>query len=307
MKKIYIISGLLLLLYTVNGYSQRIWSNPIGQYAYNPAGAAMNDIGEVVASYYNTYASANNSPQGFLLMGSTSFPSDKIGAGFRLTNETGGVLKNTMAEATFVYRTPVWRDSKLSFGLSGVYNQLGIDQGKVNAKDPEDPILTEAGKAGYYFDANFGVSLNEANKYYIGAACYNLLGQQTSWLLPGFTNRASRLVSLSGMYCLSLLNGDGKLETTGVGMFYEPQDKFSLTYDFSTRLIFKKSCWIGAGYTNNMAKILCGLYIQDLSIGYAGGIGVGDITSYTYAFPKHELFLRMELNTSKSSKTNASR
>ena len=148
MKKIYIISGLLLLLSTINGYGQRIWGNPIGQYAYNPAGAAMNDIGEVVASYYNTYASANNSPQGFLLMGSTSFPNDKVGAGFRFTNETGGVLKNTMAEATFVYRTPVGRDSKLSFGLSGVYNQLGIDDAKVNAQNPEDPILTKAAQSG---------------------------------------------------------------------------------------------------------------------------------------------------------------
>jgi type IX secretion system PorP/SprF family membrane protein len=285
--------------------AQRIWGNPMGQYVYNPAGAAMNDLGEVAASYYNTYASATNSPQGFLLMGSGSFPSDKVGAGFRFTNESGGVLKTTMAEATFVYKTPVSRNSKLSFGLSAVYNQLGFAWDKMNPQHQNDPILVNAANAGYYFDANFGVSLNEANRYYIGLACYNLLGQQTSWLLPSFTNRSSRLVSLSGMYSFNLLHGDAKLETTGVLMTYQPQDEFTPVYDLSARLIYRKSGWLGAGYTNHMVKVLCGLYIQDLAIGYAGGIGIGDISDYGYAFPKHELFLRLELNTSKSSRTPA--
>ena len=79
------------------------------------------------------------------------------------------------------------------------------------------------------------------------------------------------------------------------------------TYDINSRLIFKKSFWVGAGYTNNMAKALFGLYIQNINIGYAGGIGLGDIAATTYSFPKHELFLRMELNTSKTSRTNVSR
>jgi type IX secretion system PorP/SprF family membrane protein len=307
MKKIYIISGLLLLLSTVNGYSQRIWGNPVGQYTYNPAGASMNDLGEIVTSYYNTYASANNSPRGILLMGSTSFPSDKIGAGFRFNSESGAVTKNTSAEATFVYKIPVGINSKLAFGLSGTYNQIGIDNELVQAKDPNDPFLTQGAESGYWFDSNFGISLNEANQYYIGAAIYNMLGTQTNWQLQDFTNRSSRLISLSGMYSFNLFQGDGKLETSGATMFYVPEDKYTMTYDLNARLIVKKSFWVGTGYTNNMVKALFGFYIQNLSIGYAGGFGLGDIASYTYSMPKHELFLRLELNTSKSSRTNVSR
>lgn len=307
MKKIYIITGILLLITATNGFAQRIWGNPVGQYAYNPAGAAMNDLGEIIGSYYTTYQSANNNPRGFLLMGSSSFPNDRVGAGFRFSSEPGGVLKNTMAEATFVYKVPVSTNSKLSFGLSGVYNQMGIDQEVVNPQHSSDPILTEAAQSGYWFDANFGISLNEANQYYLGLAIYNMLGQQTGWLLDGFTNRSSRLLSASGMYSLNLFQGDGKLETSGVCMFYVPQDKYSFTYDINTRLILKKTFWIGTGYANNMVKALCGLYIQNISIGYAGGIGIGDVANYAYTFPKHEVFLRMELNTSKSSRSNASR
>lgn len=308
MKRIYIITGILLLISSLNGYSQRIWGNPVGQYAYNPAGAAMNDLGEIVTCYYNTYASANNSPHGILLMGSSSFPTDNVGAGFRFSSEPGGVLTNMMAEGTFVYKIPVGRNAKLSFGLSGVFNQIGIDNSKVNPQHADDPILIYGAEAGSWFDANFGVSLNEANQYYIGVAVYNMLGQQTNWLLDNaYQNRAARLISTSGMYSLNLFQGDGKLETTGVGMFYVPQDEFTMRYDVSSRLIIKKAGWIGTGYTNLGVKVLCGLYVQNLSIGYTGCFGIGDIADYTYSFPKHELFLRMELNTSKSSRYNTSR
>lgn len=307
MKKIYILISLSLLLVSSQSFGQRIWGNPVGQYAYNPAGAAMNDLGELVSCYYSTYESAINHPQGFLLMGSSSFPSDKVGAGFRFTSETGGVIKNLMGEATFVYKTPISRDTKLAFGLSAVFNQIGLDYDKVSPQHANDPILTEGAESGSYIDANFGVSIYEQNLFYVGLACYNLAGQQTSWLLDNFTNRSSRLLSASGMYSLNLFSGDGKLETTAVGMTYMPQDKFTLSYDFTSRLIIKKAFWIGAGYSNNLVKVLAGLYIQNLSVGYTGGIGVGDISNYTYALPKHELFLRMELNTSKSSRTNANR
>jgi len=307
MKKIYIFISLGLLLISTQSFSQRIWGNPVGQYAYNPAGAGMNELGELEGVYYTTYQSAINSPKGFMLMGSSTFPSDKVGAGFKLTSETGGVIKNLMGEATFVYKVPVGRDTKLAFGLSGVFNQIGLDYGLLNPQHANDPIITQAAAAGSYFDANFGVSIYEQDQFYFGIAGYNLIGQQTSWLLPNFSVKSSRLISASGMYSLNLFQGDGKLETTLVGMTFMPQDKFTLTYDASTRLIIKKTFWFGGGYSNSLIKVLAGIYIQNLSIGYTGGIGVGNITSYTYALPKHELFMRLELNTSKSSRSNASR
>ncbi len=298
----YILLSVSLLLISTQSYSQRIWGNPVGQYAYNPAGAAMNDLGELVSCFYTTYESAINSPKGLMLMGSSTFPTDNIGAGFRLTSESGGVIKNLMGEATFMYRVNLSRDTKLAFGLSAVFNQIGLDYDLLTPQHSQDPIITIGAETGSYVDANFGISIYEANHFYFGVAGYNLIGQQTSWLLPNFTNRASRLISASGMYSLNLFQGDGKLETTVVGMTFMPQDDFTFSYDASTRLIMNKTFWVGGGYSNSFVKLLLGLYIQNLTVGYTGAIGMGDITSYTYAFPKHELFLRMELNTSSSSR-----
>lgn len=301
MKKIYIIICLALLVLAGKGYGQKIWSNPMGQYTYNAAGAAMNDLSDITTSYYNTYGSANNNPVGFLVMGSASFPNDKIAAGFKLSTESGGVLKNTSAEATFVYRFPVTKSAKLAFGLSGVFNQLGIVRDRVNAQHPDDPILQGA-QSGFWGDANFGVSFYETNKYYAGIGVNNLMGGQTSWLVTDFTNRTGRLYSLSGMYTFNVMKGDGRLELSGVALSHLKGDP-SINYDLTARMIMKKSFWVGTGYTPNAIKVLCGLYFQNFSVGYSGGIGMGDITKYTYAFPRHELFLRLEINNSKSSRS----
>ncbi|MFH1004119.1 MAG: PorP/SprF family type IX secretion system membrane protein [Bacteroidota bacterium] len=300
MKKIYVIVGLVFILFNSNVYSQRIWSSPLGQYAFNPAGGGMNDIGEISSCYYNTYGSANNNPFGFLFMGTAPFPSDNIAAGFRFTSESGGVLNSTMGEATFIYHRPIFENAKFSFGLSAVFNQLGILRNRVNAQHPDDIILNGA-KTGFWGDANFGASMYETNKYYVGIGIYNLLGGRTNLLVTDFNNRAARLYTLSGMYTINVLQGDGKLEMTGLAMSYFSKGSSDINYNINSRIIIKKSFWVGGGYAPNTAKLQFGVYFQNFAIGYSGGIGLGDISNHTFSLPKHELFLKIEFNNSQSS------
>ena len=297
--KRFIISSFILLLISSQGFGQRIWGNPLGQYTYNPAGGAMNDLTEITSSYYNSFAAANYNPMGFLLMGTATFPNDKIAAGFKIGNETGGVLSNTKAEATFIYKTPIAKSAKLSFGLSGAINQMALLRDRINAQNPDDPLLQSA-KAGFWGDANFGVSVYQTNRYYAGLGVNNLLGGQTNLLVSNYTIRSSRLLSLTGMYTFTVLKGDGKLECTGTVLSYLTGHT-AMTYDFSSRIIMKKSFWVGTGLRTNALKLLLGMYFQNLAVGYSGGIGLGDITKYTYTMPLHELFVKLEINNSKSS------
>jgi type IX secretion system PorP/SprF family membrane protein len=306
MKKKFLLAGVLILFLFNHVHSQRIWGSPAGQYAFNPAGAAMNDLGEISSCYHNNYGSAYNNPVGFLLMGSAPLPVDNSGIGFRLTSESGGILKSTMAEGTYIYRIPAGKNSKLSFGLSGVLNQLGIIRERINAQYPNDPVLQGA-QSGFWFDANFGVSLYSINKYNIGIAAYNLLGGSTDWLISGFSNRTSRLLTLNGMYSFNVLSGDGKLEISGVGMSYLTDGTKNIIYDISSRVVLKKSFWAGCGYVPGAVKLLLGVYYQNFAIGYSGGIDLGEITKYTYSLPRHELFLKIEFNNSKTSRPQSAR
>jgi type IX secretion system PorP/SprF family membrane protein len=301
MKKIFLIVCVTFICFNQQSSAQRIWGSSLGQYAFNPAGGGMNDVGEISTCYYNSFASCNNNPTGILLMGTAPFPSDNIAAGFRLTTESGGVLNSTMAEATFIYKRPILNNAKLAFGLSAVYNQLSILHNRLNPQHPNDPVINGA-HSGFWGDANFGASLYQTNKYYAGIGVYNLLAGKTNLLVSDFTNRSARLFSLSGMYVFNVMKGDGRLEVTGVAMSYLKGNAY-VNYDVTSRIIMKKSFWAGAGYAPNTAKILFGVYFQNFSVGYSGGIGLGDISKQTYSFPKHELYLKIEFNNSKTSRS----
>lgn len=303
MKRLAILATLFFAI-ALSSSAQRIWGNPVGPYPYSPAGANVNDLGEIVATYYRNYASANNAPQGALLMGSTSLPYDNMGAGFRFDYETGGVLKNVMAEATYVYKINLGNNHKLGLGLSGTYNQTSIDNTALNPQHHYDPFLIFAADGDQWFDVNVGVSFYKTNHYYFGLGFYNLVGNSTTWKIQGFDGRTARQGVASGMYTLHTLNGDLNFEATGHLMLYFPQDS-SLTpvYDINLRAIMRKVVWLGGGYTNNMVKATGGIYFQNLAVGYSCGFGIGDITDYAYLCPRHELMCRLELNTSKKSKT----
>ncbi len=304
MKKISIIVSLFFILFCSETFSQRIWSSSLDQYAFNPAGGGMNDVASISSAYYNTYGSANNSPFGFMLMGTAPFPNDNIAAGFRITTESGGVLNNTMAEGTVIYKLPVFKNTKLSFGISAVFNQLSLLRDRLNPQSPDDPILNGA-KSGFWGDANFGVSLYETNKYYAGLAVYNLLSGRTNWRVDDFTNRSARLYTMSGMYTFNVFKGDGRLEMTGVAATYLSKGSSTINFSINSRIITKKSFWVGAGYSPNTVKFLFGVYFQNFSVGYTGGVGIGDISSYSYTIPKHELFLKIDFNNSKASRTQS--
>src|SRR5690554_6647672 len=126
MKKIYLTIGIFILVATFNVSSQQTWGNPIGHYPYNPSAAAMHDVGEILTNYHKKFIDASNSPTGILIMGSSPFSNNNMGAGFKFNSISAGILKELSAEATYVYKAQISRNSKLAFGLSATYNQIGI-------------------------------------------------------------------------------------------------------------------------------------------------------------------------------------
>ncbi len=297
----------LFILFSALSFSvagQRIWTVPVGPYVYNPGGANINDMGEIVASYYSTYLNANNHPQGALVMGSTSLPFDNMGAGARLDYQSGGVLKNVTFEATYVYKVNIGTQNKLSFGLSAVYNQIGIDMEKVHAQHANDPLLVKGANSEFGIDFNVGVMLYKPNHYYIGLAGYNLAGSVNDPdFLIAYDLRDTRLLTASGMYTFHGMEGNLNTEITGNLLSYVDWKEFDPVFNLNLREIIYKTLWVGCGYTKNMILPQMGIYFQNLSIGYASSWGVhGDIKKYAYKVPRHEIFMRLELNTSKNSK-----
>lgn len=273
-------------------------------YLLNPSLGGYLEMVKIGTLYQTEMSAYDYHPQSFILWGSSPFNNQRVAGGFKIASQEGGVLKNLSAEATFIYHIPIG-SSKLSFGLSGGFNQLQLMRNNVQVFDPSDPIL-QGSESGNWFNANFGLAFSKVNTYYFGLAAYNLLPEQTNWMVSSFENKAKINYILSGMYTFALLEGDILWEITGNAHTNELTDISWLHYNMDTRLIFWKDFWIGSGYGDNLTiKGNAGINVQNLSFAYCGYYSFGDIGKYNYSFTRHEIVLILKFNYSKTSKTDS--
>lgn len=294
---------LLVVLISTKGFAQQ--GGEYDPYLSNPSLGGYNEIAKVGLLYQRENTAYDYSPKSFILWGSSPFNNQRIAAGFKVASQEGGVLKNTSAEAHFIYFVPVG-GSRLSFALGGNFNQLQLMRERVQVHDPTDPILQGA-ESGSWYNANFGIALSQVNKYYFGFAAYNLLPSQTNWMVSSFENRSHITYVASGMYSINLFQGDWRWEISTILATNNPSDFDWLHYEFSNKIMIKKDLWIGAGYGNETCiKGTFGINVQNLSFAYTGYYSFGDPGKYGYSFTKHEIVLIVKFPYSKTSKSTGS-
>jgi type IX secretion system PorP/SprF family membrane protein len=289
----------LLVLVSTGVFAQQFSNHD--PYLSNPSLGGYEEMVKIGGLYQTTMTVYDYHPTSFILWGSSPFNNQRVAGGFKIASQEGGVIQNLSAEATFIYHVPVG-GSKLSFGLSGGFNQLQLMRDRVHVHNIDDPIL-QGSEAGNWFNANFGLAFSKVNNYYFGLAAYNLLPKQTNWMVSSFENRAKITYILSGMYSFALLDGDIIWEFSGNAYTNNPTDINWIHYNVDTKLLFWKDFWVGTGYSDNITiKGQAGFNVQNLSFGYIGFYSFGNAGNYGYSFPKHEIILMLKLPYSKPSK-----
>lgn len=265
-------------------------------YLANPSLGGYNQMVRLGALHQTENGAYDYHPKSFIFWGSSPFNSQRVAGGFKIASQEGGVLQNLSAEATFIYHVPV-AGSKLSFGLSGGFNQLRLIRNRVEVHDPFDPILQGA-ESGNWFNANFGLALNQVDRYYIGIAAYNLLPSQTDWMVSSFENKTDITYVANGMYRFTLMENVLFLEGSA---YIITQTFSSVQYGASGKFILNKDILFSIGYASaNTIKGGFGINVQNISFGYCGSYSFGDV--YGYSFTKHEIVLMLKLPYSKNSK-----
>lgn len=302
MKKIKVFS--LLIVLSTGVFAQN-WGE-YDPYLSNPSLGAYNEMLKIGLLYESRMAAYDYHPKSFLFWATSPFNNQRVAWGVKASSFEGGVLKNTSAEANFIYHVP-FSESRLSFSLGGSVNQLQLMRERVNVYDINDPIIQGA-ESGNWFNASFGVALSRVNTYYFGLAAYNLLPSQTNWMVSSFENKSKITYTFSGMYTFDLLEGGLHWEISGFASTNHPKNFDWLKYCISTRaIIFKKSFWVGAGYLNeSQVKGSFGINVQNLSFVYTGYHSFGELSNYNYPLAKHEIIMILKLPYSKSSKSSGS-
>ena len=173
MKKLYLgIFGLLISGLLTAQQVQLSSLYNMNKYEINPAVAGTENGIPLALSYRKAWMGIEGSPTEQRLSGHMKI-APRMGVGVRLFNGTQGPLRKTGVEATYAYHIPIDRnDSKISFGLSGIFYQYYLDKQSLEVEDPDDmALLGEEQK--FLPDAAFGVYYSH-HDYYVGASVYQL-------------------------------------------------------------------------------------------------------------------------------------
>lgn len=254
-------------------------------YEINPASAGKGDMIPLIFSYRKSWTGVPGSPTDQKLATHLKLHPTMAG-GLKFFNSVQGPLRKTGMEATYAYHFDFnSNDSKLAFGLSGLFYQYFIDKNNLNPEDPNDMVLLGAEQK-WLPDAAFG-AMYYSHDYYLGLSVYQL-----------FQGR----VRLDAQNIADYRQVRHYYFTSGYNVFIS--DKFTLMPSLLFKLIetgtwqtdiqmvlsFQDMVSLGLTYRSGNAMVFQLGYRNDrISLGYAYDLGLSDISNISSG--SHEILL----------------
>jgi len=255
----------------------------LNRYEVNPAVAGSESGMPLAFSYRKAWVGLDGSPSIQMLSGHMQVV-DNMGVGLRVFNGTQGPLRRTGMEATYAYHLPVnGGDSKISFGLSGIFYQYYLNKNNLNVEDPSDPVLLGPDQK-IVPDAAFGVYYYAPN-YFVGLSVYQLFGGKVRFDADNIAeNQRIRHYFLNMGYDLDI-SEEFSLEPSVLLKFMETG---VFQADINVYATYLKMVSLGLSYRSGNAMVIqLGYKNETLNIGYAYDLSLSDIK--TVSSGSHEI------------------
>jgi type IX secretion system PorP/SprF family membrane protein len=104
----------------------------------------------------------------------SAIPNSRIGLGLAVYNDDAGPMKNTGINATFAYHLPINSTTKLSFGITGMMNNIRVGFDQINIDNKNDPSFVGNSSSSWVPDASAGLYLYK-KRFYAGISATHLL------------------------------------------------------------------------------------------------------------------------------------
>jgi type IX secretion system PorP/SprF family membrane protein len=104
----------------------------------------------------------------------SAVPNTNVGLGLQVYNDNAGPLKNTGISLTYAYHLPVGEKSKLSFGLTGMINNIRVGWDQINIDDKNDLAFVSNAASSWVPDASLGLYYYK-ERFYAGLSVNHLL------------------------------------------------------------------------------------------------------------------------------------
>lgn len=131
------------------------------RYFANPAFAGLDEGILLSTAYRQSFTTVTGAPVNQALAVSVAL-SPKVGLGINIMNDKVGLLRTTLAKASYAYHLPLSSDAKkLSFGLSAGLANNRIDVSDISSTEANDPAINEFNNRGIELDGDFGMAYTD--------------------------------------------------------------------------------------------------------------------------------------------------
>lgn len=267
-------------------FSQKLTNS----FIYNPSFAGLG-FGSLTFSHRANYSGVNGAPVNNFLSLHTPMTKGRFGVGVNLFQEDVNILKNTYVSGAFAYHIIFDKYSKLSFGVSGEYNNLQLNNSDVNFEQVSRDLILENLSTGKNTNMDFSFGANYANQYGKIGLALNRIG--TAWLKPDTTKLLSNYYSGFAQGTIRLRGGNDLFEP------YVAFRKFSETnntwdagvyYTYNNKVSAGAAARKGGVFNFTLAYHLS----KNLMVGYSREILTGGVGGFVGA--SNEFTLRIDFN-----------
>ena len=278
---ILLVSNLML---STGIYAQQLPIFTQYKYTYmysNPAFAGMSDgicVNGLMRQQWSGFEDADGNkvaPQDFLLTVDSPIRVLHGGIGASVIQDKLGFETNIGVQLAYSFHADL---SFATLGIGAGFNLTNrtIDFSKFKPVVEGDPALSLTSETSdMLFDANFGIFLSSAGRYYFGVSAVNILeshGKNLSTNDYVIQYKTDRTFFITGGY-IFVIPGNPKFEIEASALVQS--DLASTQYNISATVKYNTRFWGGVNYRyQESVGVLVGVRVKDFSIGYAYDVNI---------------------------------
>jgi type IX secretion system PorP/SprF family membrane protein len=171
------IATIIIILCSLGAFAQQdagfsmYFFNPL---YFNPGYAGSREIFSGTLVDRNQWIGMPGAPTTQSLTMHSALPNVRVGLGLEIYNDQAGPMKNTGINLTYAYHIPLNEKTKLSFGITGMLNNISVGWSSINIDNPVDPAFNGNAAMSWVGDASTGAYLYR-QRFYLGLSVNHLL------------------------------------------------------------------------------------------------------------------------------------
>jgi type IX secretion system PorP/SprF family membrane protein len=287
----YILTAVILTLCIckVNAQLDPLYNQYLfNQSMINPAYTGINDVFNATAISRAQWAGLEGAPITNTLNISSSFMSNKMGAGLLLVSDQYGINTNTEMQLMYSYRIEMNNSRVLSFGLQGGYINYSYDFEKLNLEQVDQALIIADQNVS---KTNFGTGVYfKTDNYFVGISVPRILNAAVNDGDVKSTRYRRHYYVSAGYIFDQLMSVKFK-----PSLLLKVVDGQPASVDLNASFLLKEVLWVGATVRNfNAVGINCQFEVSDmLRLGYAFEQPINALSNNAYG--THELMLSVDL------------